>query len=440
MQNGSDNSSRFGARLVSVLMGLALLVGLALAAWISFDAIPDSAWQTARQPAIDDVASPLTRELDDFYQIVFYMAVAVFVLVEGLILYAAFRFRRKPGDPMPKQVHGDNRAEIAWTLAPTLIVLLLAYMGYGVMQQRFVTEYDQDPLVVNATGFQWWWEFDYPEAGFATSTEMVVPVNRPVRVMLESHDVLHSFWVPELAGKYDAVPGARDGGAGQNSISFVAERTGRFEGQCAELCGTQHAGMRFTVIVVEEEEYQAWADAHAEMVSLPELPEDDPETTPNESYGVLDSDSAEVRGYKYFMARCITCHLVDGVNTRVAEGEEIAPERSADTPGPNVTRMAARTFLAGGVVAHTGVGAQTWVREPGTLKIGSNMAAMGYTDAEIDDILTWLYSFKIDDDVMRPVYAAEPRPDHLPPAYEELAAELLADDSVAEADAHGEGE
>ena len=441
MSNGSDNSSRAGARLISLLMGVGLLVGVAIAAWVVFDAIPDSAWQTARTPALDDVASPITRELNDFYQIVFYMAVAVFLLVEGLILYAAWRFRRKPGDPLPSQVHGDTRAEIAWTLAPTLVVLLLAYMGYGVMQQRFVTDYDQDALVINAVGFQWWWEFEYlsdePEGGalFATSTEMVVPVGRPVRVMLESHDVLHSYWVPELAGKYDAVPGERDGGAGQNSVSFVAERAGRYEGQCAELCGTQHAGMRFTVIAVEEAEYQAWADAHATVPDMPELPED-----PDEKIAYLEEASAEERGYDTFISRgCVTCHNVDGLNVRVPEGEEPAwpAERSEDTPGPNLTRMAARTWLAGGVVAHATETVTNWIDQPDSEKIGSKMQSMALNEEQIGDVLAWLYSMKIDDEIMRPVFAAQPRPDQLPPPYAALAEELLAN-PVAAADAHGD--
>ncbi len=445
MHNGSDSSSRFGAMAIKGLMVLGLLVGLALAAWLGYAAIPSSAWETARTPAISDTFSPQTRSLDALYQVVFWMATFVFVLVEGLIVWAMFRFRRKPGDPEPKQIHGNNRAEVAWTLIPAIIVSMLAWMGYGRMQERFVTDFGEDAVTVNAIGFQWWWEFEYVDYGFTTSTEMVLPVNKPVMIPLESHDVLHSFWVPELAPKYDAVPGDRDGGAGQNFVSFVPDTVGRYEGQCTELCGAQHAGMRFTVIVVEQDEFEAWAEAHAAVVELPELERNtNPELTANYVTAVDDSDTAEERGYKYFLQRCILCHNVEGVNTRVdgiADEDRIAIDRWSLKAGPNVTRMAARTFLAGGVVPHTPEGVRGWINAPQTQKPGTHMEGMGFIESEVDDILAWLYSMKIDDEVMRPVYAAQPRPDAIPPAYEALSEELLGhEEPVVEAGGHGEDE
>lgn len=425
MAHDSRPSSRLTARLLMALVGVAVLAGAALAAYLAFAAIPDSAWHTPRTPSIHDPASPFARALDRQYWIVFWMAAAVFVVVEAMILFAALRFRRKPGDPEPAQTHGNNTLEILWTLGPVVIVLYLAYMSYGSMRQNFVSREamagGSELLEIEAIGMQWWWAFEYPE-GFETATEMIVPVGRPVRVNVDSTDVLHSFWVPELAGKVDAVPGVRDGGAGQNFVWFVAERTGRFEGQCAELCGTQHAGMRFTVVVVEPDEYEAWAGA---MAQVPEEPAEFAEGFALENEGEElpeELDTAEYRGWKTVGGTCMACHNVDGHSLiPVAEGQ---PRKL----GPNLTRVASRSRLAGGVFAHTESDVRAWIQEPSSRKVGSLMTNMGVLDEGSADILAYLYSMKIDDEIMRPIFASDPPASAIPPAYPDL--QHLLDDGV----------
>lgn len=416
MDHHQSPTSRLTARLIMALLGLAAMAGIALAGYLAFAAIPDSAWHTPRTPSIHDPASPYTRVLNDQYWIVFWLSAIVFVVVEGMILWGALRFRRKEGDGEPDQVHGNNTLEVLWTLGPVLLVLYLAYMSYGTMRQNFVSREAMaggaEILEIEAIGMQWWWAFQYPE-GFETATEMVVPVGRPVRVNVDSTDVLHSFWVPELAGKVDAVPGERDGGFGQNFIWFVAERTGRFEGQCAELCGTQHAGMRFSVTVVEADEYAAWAGAMAEVPAEP------PEfaeafAIENDSDAELPAamDTAEYRGWKTVGSTCMACHNVDG--------HSLIPVVAEDAPrkfGPNLTRVATRSQLAGGVFTHTSDNARAWIQEPESRKIGSLMTNMGIQADGSADILAYLNSMKIDDEIMRPIFASDPPASAIPPAY-----------------------
>ncbi len=418
MDHETRPNSRLTARLILALLVIAALAGAALAAFLAFAAIPDSAWHTPTTPSIHDPASPYARVLNDQYWIVFWMAAIVFVVVEAMILYGALGFRRKEGDGEPKQTHGNNTLEVLWTLGPVLIVLYMAYLSYGTMRQNYVSREAMsggaDLLEIEAIGMQWWWAFQYPE-GFETATEMVVPVGRPVRINIDSSDVLHSFWVPELAGKADAVPGQRDGGFGQNFVWFVAERTGRFEGQCAELCGTQHAGMLFSVTVVEADEYEAWVGAMAEV---PVEPAEFMEAYDMENAGeALPAalDTPEYRGWKTVGSTCMACHNVDG-HSLITALEEGSPRKF----GPNLTRVATRSRLAGGVFTHSSDNAQAWIQDPSSRKVGSLMTNMGVQPDGSADILAYLNSMKIDDAIMLPIFDSDPPASAIPPAYPEL--------------------
>lgn len=416
-EHGSGGSNRVVALGLLGLLGLTVLAGAALAGWLSWEAVPKSGvFGTARTPSIHDGTTALTRQIDDLYWVVFAISAVVFVGVEAAILWAVFRYRRRPGDGEPPQWHGNNTLEIVWTVIPAVLVLGTGLYSFGAMRANYASApSDADSLVITATGQQWWWAFDYREPELTTSTELVVPIGRPVKVYLESIDVLHSFWVPELAVKFDAVPGRRDGGYGQNVVWFTATQPGRYEGQCAELCGTQHAGMRFTVVAVEPEAYEAWAAAMAETPVPP----------------VADADDPVSRGYEAVRTRgCQACHAVDGVEEMVA------------TVGPNLTRVATRSFLAGGVIPNTHDDLLAWIREPDSRKIGSKMQAMGLSDAEIQDVIAYLESMAIDADILRPVLAAEPRPAVIPAAYEGLVEPLDARDYVplAEGEHGGDAE
>ncbi len=203
-------------------------------------------------------AGDVARKQRDLFNLVLWPAVAILVIVEGLLVVAVMRFRQRGDQPsLPKQVHGNTRFEIAWTIAPTILLLVLA-----VPTVAAVIDLGRAPareaLQIKVTGRQWIWQFEYPEftdsAGKPLSVfnELHIPVGQEIGVALESGDVIHSFWVPRLAGKLDVIPGRT------NRMWLNATEPGTYSGVCAEFCGTGHADMRMTVVAESEEEFQAW--------------------------------------------------------------------------------------------------------------------------------------------------------------------------------------
>jgi len=198
-------------------------------------------------------------------------AAVIFVVMQALLIYALIRFRRKKGRELPRQVHGNNRLEIAWTIAPAILLLIITVPTVlGVIDLG--RDAADDALRVRVVGQQFSWTFQYPDLTDAEGNpltviglpgevgkpstgrpaELHIPVDREIGVTLESVDVIHSFWVPKLAGKLDVVPGRT------NSMWFNATKIGSYSGQCAEFCGFQHADMRLIVVAESEEDFEAW--------------------------------------------------------------------------------------------------------------------------------------------------------------------------------------
>ena len=200
------------------------------------------------------------KQLEVFYWALV-PAVIILILVTGVLLYAVVRFRRRSDDdPIPKQVHGNFRLEIAWTIAPTIVLLALAVPMIAAIID-LGGDPDADALHVNVTAQQFSWLFEYPSLTDAEGTslrssvdELYIPVDREIVVHLDSVDVNHSFWVPKLAGKLDVIPGRT------NDLKFNATSPGTFSGLCAEYCGIGHPDMKFKVIALEEPEFQAWCE------------------------------------------------------------------------------------------------------------------------------------------------------------------------------------
>ncbi|MDO8749953.1 MAG: cytochrome c oxidase subunit II, partial [Dehalococcoidia bacterium] len=177
-----------------------------------------------------DVGGPVARMQLDLFKIVLGLAVLVFVLVEGVLLFVIIRFRRRARQGMPSQTHGNTRLEVAWTLAPALVLLVIAIPT--VTTQFAVSNPPSAPdLEVRVVAHQWWWEFQYPDLGVVTANEMYIPVGKVVNLTLESQDVIHSFWVPNLAGKMDMIPNRI------NTMWLQADEVKTYQGQCAEFCG-----------------------------------------------------------------------------------------------------------------------------------------------------------------------------------------------------------
>ncbi|MCC6223870.1 MAG: cytochrome c oxidase subunit II [Thermoleophilia bacterium] len=246
------------------LIAVALLVGLALA-------VPQAGLaQYNGGIAPPDSATESGGEINDLYWIVIGVTSAIFLLVEGAIVWFVLRFRRRPGTPFEAdapQIHGNTRLELAWTVVPFLILVgILAITIVKVPSVEARADPGEQPLVVRVAGHQFYWEYTYPNGVVSVDT-LRLPVERPVRLELVAEDVIHSWWVPELTGKRDAIPGTT------NTLEFTAAKQGSFRGQCAELCGVQHAVMRTTVEVVAGAEFDAWlaAEADAQAAGTSEL-------------------------------------------------------------------------------------------------------------------------------------------------------------------------
>ncbi|HKK08471.1 MAG TPA: cytochrome c oxidase subunit II, partial [Gemmatimonadota bacterium] len=226
-----------------LVLGLVLVVGLAGCTGV----LP----QSTLHPVSD-----FGQRIDDLFRRIFWFAVGVFVIVEGLLMYAVFRFRDRGEEGRPEPVHGNTKLEIAWTLAPAIILVLIAV---PTIRTIFIVDNpapaSTHPLHVNVIGHQWWWEFEYPELGITTADELHVPVGRTVQLDLTSVDVIHSFWLPRIGGKRDVIPGHH------NELWFTVDSAGEYPGQCAEFCGEEHVLMRTLAIAQDSSTFWAWVDS-----------------------------------------------------------------------------------------------------------------------------------------------------------------------------------
>jgi cytochrome c oxidase subunit 2 len=220
------------------------------------------------------------------YLPIFLIAVVIFILIEGLLLFMAWRFRRKADDTeLPAQTHGNNKLEIIWTAIPAAIVTVL-FIGSAIVLTDVQSESDDPDVVVNVEAFRFGWKFDYDNGvqvaggGREGAPEMVLPVNESIRFRLTAADVIHSFYVPSFFFKLDAIPGR------VNEFEVTIEKPGVYGGQCAEFCGLAHGDMFFSVRVVEPDEYEDWVTEQGGDMALAGLPasetEPDPETGESE--------------------------------------------------------------------------------------------------------------------------------------------------------------
>ncbi len=314
---------------------------LSIAGLLSVVAAATVACTPSHPQSTFDAAGDIAEGQRTLFYIIFWVAVAVFVLVEGALVYAAVRFRRKPGQGVPAQVHGNQKLEIAWTIVPTLV---LAVIAVPTVRDIFYNAHaPQDTMEITVVGHRWWWEFQYPELDptVVTANELHIPLNRPVNLTLTSNEVNHSFWVPKLAGKVDVIP------TRENTLWFVARREGIYYGQCAEFCGIAHANMRFRVVAESQEKFDAWVAGYR---TLP---------------AVLEPGSVEAQGQALFFGRggCIACHTTDG------------PPKFAQI-GPNLTKFGARTTMAAGIRENTTENLTAWLRDPSKVKPGNLMAGL----------------------------------------------------------------
>ncbi|MDP1795337.1 MAG: cytochrome c oxidase subunit II, partial [Acidimicrobiales bacterium] len=211
-----------------------------------------------------DPQAPIARQLDDLWNPVFAIACVIFVIVQGLVLWVAFRYRRRNDSDSPKQIHGHTGLELGWTITPALILAVVGVATVANIGELDAIPKGNDVMQVRVIGHQWWWEYQYPETGIVTANEMHIPAEAVIDVRITSADVIHSFWPPKLAGKLDAVPGREN----HLQIKTKGVKAGEYLGQCAEYCGLSHANMRLKVIVHSPEDFKAWEDGQVDSANL----------------------------------------------------------------------------------------------------------------------------------------------------------------------------
>jgi cytochrome c oxidase subunit II len=343
--------------------------------------------QTALLPLSD-----FARIGDQVQDTTFYWALGVFILVEGALLYSIFRFRGRPDDPEPSQIHGNTTIEIIWTLIPALILAAIA-----VPTVKGIFETSATPpaaLKIEVIGHQWWWEIHYPDAGVTTANEMYIPQGRTVEIITNSADVVHSFWPPRFAGKRDVFPGR------ETRLWWKADSTGLFPGQCAEYCGIQHARMAFHIRSVTPAEFGEWI---AHMQALGPKAAAAPSAAPGGDSLKTASVGAKVQGpqkdttaaaatpqgpeyaqgEKLFMTKgCMGCHSLQAVK---------APKGLI---GPNLANLGSRSYIAAGWLKNTDENLERWIREPQAIKKGVLMPNLGVTVEESRALRAYLRAHK----------------------------------------------
>lgn len=337
---------------VFALLGLAFLLGAC-----SLVEIEDAVLTTF------EPAGPNAQRIDDLFWMVFWIATGVFAFVVVALIVLVLRFRDREGAKEPKQLHGNAKVEVVWTVIPAII---LAAIAVPTVQAVFdLTECDPAAMKVELIGHQWWFEAHYPDYEVDTANVIVIPAGREVCLEMTSEDVIHNFWAPSLHGKRYLVPGQ------WTQLKLEAYEPGEFWAHCAEFCGLSHSLMRARVLAVSESEFETWVAEQQQPAVLPE-----------EGTQAYD-------GYQVFVNRgCTQCHAyrVDG------EGGSEIPREAFN--GPDLTHFASRQVFAGATLPEFGEDRETalarWLADPPSVKPGSFMPNLALSGEEIDDLIAFL--------------------------------------------------
>lgn len=386
-----------------------------IAAVISFVILAIGTWLIVKD--IGDPAFPLNTlapagrqnwEIFNLTVPIFAMAGIVFFLVEIAIIWMAVRFKRNKEDvdgvDEPTQTHGNPTLEIAWTIAPALLLAVLAVFN---VQALINLEKSEDPIEVRVIGQQWWWEYRYDvnndgNVDIITATQIVVPVGRDVKVKIQSNDVVHSFWIPAINGKMDAVPGRT------HTLIMTADKPGIYQGQCTEFCGLSHGVMRMEMKALPEAEYEEWVTV---MTRPPEQPKTE----------------KAIAGQELFVSQCARCHQINGLTP-----ESKPPFEYSDVPmddygaavettltagnAPNLTHLMMRQTFAGSLLPlYLGKGDEEvsavpsgkpdtsnlkdWLRDPESIKPmdpenNQGMPNLQLSEEQIDQLVAYLVTLK----------------------------------------------
>ena len=317
-------------------------------------------WPIAACAPIDETFQPVTvqgRAIESFFGIVLVASAVVLALVVGGLVYVLIAFRG-PGEA--STVAGNKRLEVGWTTAALVLVFglfVLAMRTLGTVDASAAPSGGQN-TVVQVIGHQWWWEFRYPDRGVVTANELYLPEGQPVELRITGADVIHSFWVPRLGWKRDAIPNKT------NTMQVQLDSSGTFDGPCAEYCGAQHAWMRIRLTGVPQQRFDAWARDQAASAAAP-------------------TDAAAQRGLSLFLSNtCVSCHTIRGTP-------------ASATVGPDLTHVGSRTTLGAGVLDNSPDAMRRWIADPQAIKPGARMPSFpNLSNAQIADLTSYLESLK----------------------------------------------
>lgn len=319
---------------------------------------------------VSDMFDPLSRPAEMIHQsalLVLLITAGIFVVVTAMLVYVVWKFRHRGAEDRlqePPQIYGSSHIELAWTVIPILITFVLILVTSRTIGEIQNARMPANAIQVRLIGHQWWWEVRYPEEGIVTANEIHVPVSardgasrRPTALTLESADVIHSFWVPQLAGKTDLIPNR------VNKTWIEPFATGTYFGSCGAFCGLQHANMLLRVIVQEPADYQRWVDGMKSPAPAPDVP-------------------LAVQGRKdFFASACVNCHRIAGT---VANGGF----------GPDLTKLMSRQTLGAGVAPLDRKNLGAWIRDPQKLKPFCLMPDMKLQDSQVDAITAYLMTLE----------------------------------------------
>jgi cytochrome c oxidase subunit 2 len=334
-----------------------ILRGVAVAAASSLALAGCTGWQSAL-----DVHGTPAINLRQLIVLIVVVCSIVWALVMIALIWALARKRARPGPPAGVDPVTEHRITVTVIAAVAATVIIIgAFTILSFFTTRALNVAGNDDLTVKVRGLQWWWGVEYfgasPDQRFETANEIHIPVGRNVRLQLEGLDVIHSFWVPSLAGKQDLIPGR------PNELVIRAERAGLYRGQCAEFCGLQHAHMAVFVIAEEQAAFDEWVRSQRQ--------------------GAAAASGAEaISGQQAFMSKqCAACHTVRGTP---ANG----------TTGPDLTHVGSRKYIAAGLLETTRGSLAAWIADPQTLKPGNNMPMVPLSPEELRAVSAYLASLK----------------------------------------------
>ncbi|PWT72091.1 MAG: cytochrome c oxidase subunit II [Chloroflexi bacterium] len=327
-------------------------------------------------PNILDPAGPVAEGEKGMAIMVFIVAAVVFVIVISALLYCVIRFRDRPGAADASQLHGNSRLEIAWTIIPSALLVLILVLTLTTMFNLANPPSSSPSITITAIGHQWWWEFVYPDQHIVTADQLNIPVNTVVNINLRSDNVIHSLWVPQLGGKTDVIPGHN------NTMWLEATRydssnaeANMYRGECTEYCGTQHAHMDFVVVVQTQSDFNTWVTQQQGLAATPAL------------------GSAAAAGKQVFLsAGCVGCHQINGVT----------PATTAKLIGPNLTHFGSRQLIAGGVLDNNPTNLAQWIYDAQAVKNGVDMPAFNgspgsqgnLTQDQLNNLVAYLESLQ----------------------------------------------